>query len=880
MMLTDLLFRLRALFRREKVEDELDDELRFHVEQETEKYVTMGMTREEAARRVRLDFGGMEQVKEACREARGLYALEALWFDVRFATRMLRRNPGLSGIAVLTLALGIGANTAIFSVVHAVLLRPFSYPNPERLVILSERAPGLPVMYVSMADLDDWRAMNKSFESIEPYRITDVALTGLGDPQRLKLRQVSAGLFPMLGVKPILGRPFSAEDDQPNAKPVVLLSDTLWARQFGRDPAVLHKQLLFDGQASTVIGVVPSSRCHMGWRQTDAFTPLGLMGNLIGGPSHRDKHNGVAALGRLKPGITIHQVRHEMDAIAQRLDKQYPATNAGLGVNVDPLLEYIVGDARSPLLLLTGAVALVLLIACANVANLLMSQTVVRRREIAVRSALGAGAARLARQQICGSLLLALLGGAVGLLVAFGATRILGHLAAASIPRLDEVSVDGTVLLFTFGVSLLTGIVFGVLPTLMALRTDPNEVLKDSGHGSHSGLARMSLRRFLAAGELALSLVLLVCTALTIKSLLYLANADLGFQPQGVLVASLNLPGTRYPSNDIRAKFIGKLVERIATLPGVQAAGFFDLLGGSQTDFRVEGRPEPEAGNEPYVEISSITPQTLQALGVELLQGRHFNSKDVGTAPRVCIIDDALANRYWPGGSAVGKRVDFDLAAAPRGWWKVVGVVHHLQLYGAAEKAALPIVFFPFQQYPHSSGRVLVRSDEDKSTLEPMMRGVLYSLDPDLPLYNVLPMAELTDTYVAPQRLLATLLSVFAGIALFLATVGAYGVMAYMVAGRASEIGVRRALGATPRDILQLVLNQGVWLATTGLVVGVIISLALGRFITPMLFGVKANDPMIFASAGAGLMVLAMTVSLIPAQRAMRLNQLEALRHE
>ena len=473
-MLTDLWYRMRALLWRGAVEGELDDELRFHVERQIEKYMGQGMTREEAQRRTRLDFGGLEQVKEECRDARGLRFIETLWYDFRFAWRMLRRSPGFTVVALLTLALGIGANTAIFSVVNAVLLRPFAYPHSDRLVGLSESEPGLPLMYISMPDLDDWRARNTVFESLEGFRGANAALTGQGDPQRLEIRQVSAGFFPMLGIRPILGRPFTADDDRPDARPVVLLSDSFWAREFGSDRAILYKQLMLDGRAYTVIGVIPSSQCHMTWRHTDAFTPLGLMAGIIGGPEHRDRHAGVWAYGRMKPDVTLAQARAEMESIQSQLDQRYPKTNAGLGVNVKPLLQDLVRDAQRPLLLLTVAVTMVLLIACANLANLLMSRALVRRRELAVRVALGAGAGRLARQHLCESILLAVLGGAAGLGVAYVATFSLGRLAASSFPRIEDVSIDGTVLLFTLGVSLLAGIVFGVFPALTALRVNPD----------------------------------------------------------------------------------------------------------------------------------------------------------------------------------------------------------------------------------------------------------------------------------------------------------------------------------------------------------------------------------------------------------------------
>ncbi len=878
---------LRRLWRsRSRRKDELDEEIQSHLRMAAEDRVDRGEAPDEVQDAVLREFGNVALVEDVTHDVWGWRWLEELRYDLRFALRTLRKNRGFTAVALLTLTLGIGANTAIFSVINAVLLRPLPYPHSDRLVYLSEWSPEIRFMYISMADFNDWRVRNTVFESVGGYRSADVTLTSIGEAQRLHVRQVTDGFFSTLSVKPLLGRLLTARDDKVEAEPVVVLGEAFWAREFNRDPRVLGQRLNLDGELYTVIGVVPNSHWHLGWPEVDAFTSLGRL-QYAPGFAHRDDHHGVYAYARLKPGVSFEQAREQMWAIARQLAQEYPQTNSGVSVNMMPLLPGLVEYVRRPLLLLMAAVALVLLITCVNVANLLTSLVIVRRQEIAIRCALGAGAARLARQFLCESVLLALMGGAAGLVVAYcstgSASAALVHLASSTVPRAEDISIDRPVLLFTLVISLLAGIAFGTMPALAAYRIDPNQTLMDSGRISTSGLSRAGVRGFLVAAELALSLVLLVATGLTIKSFLHVVQQDLGFRADGVLTASLSLPPLQYRDDSQKRLLVQQLVERVAALPGVKTVGFkFPLLGAAESHFLVEGRPKPEPENVPYTEFSSVTPGALEAMGVQILRGRYFNADDKADSEPVCIIDDLLASEYWPGESAIGKRVAIEAPVAPNGfgpWRTVVGVVHHVQYHGG-DWPTLAGTYLPYTQYPSSRGSLAVLSGTEQSSLEPMLRDVLHSLDPNLALYDVRSLAEFMDEDLASRKLIVVLLSILAGIALLLAMLGSYGVMAYMVTGRTHEIGLRRALGAKPQDVLRLILGQGMRLIILGTSVGIIAALALTRVMRSLLFGVSTTDPLTFAGVVVLLVLVALAACYIPARKAVGLNPLDALRHE
>jgi putative ABC transport system permease protein len=872
---------IEQLFRRRRMQGDLSEEIREHLEEKVEELVEGGMPREEAVFEARRQFGGVTQIEERSRETWQWPSIESIFADIRYGLRMLRKHPGFTVVAVLTLAIGIGANTAIFSVVNTVLLRPLPYPHADRIVYLSEWSQEVPDMSIAMANFADWQKMNTVFESLVAYRAENLNLTGQGEPQRLAIREVTAGLFPTLGVEPILGRELTPDDDKPGAEPVILLSDSLWARNFGRDPSVLGRRLNLDGELFTVIGVLPSSHFHPSWRQFDAFTSLGRLKNVIGGPKRRDEHPGIYAYGRMKPGVTVEQARADMIAIAAQLGKQYKS-NVGSSVVVMPLLDAVVEDVRPSLLVLMGAVGFVLLIACANVANLMTSRATERRREVALRCALGASGARLARQFLCESILLALIGGALGLVVAYCTTTTLAQMAAAAVPRIQDVAIDRRVLTFTFAVSVLTGIVFGVFPALTAYRSDPNEVLKSSSTAGGS-LAHMNFRNVLAAAEIAISLVLLVGAGLTLKSLYRIVQADAGFDTNGVLAASFSMPDNQYKTDEQKRLLVQQLVEKASALPGVTAAGFKNpLLGGNQTGFMVEGRPKPEPGKAPSTEIARVTPGAMEAMGIRLLQGRFFDAGDNEQSMKVLIIDEKMARQSWPGEDPIGKRMLVMLGPEPHGaipWMTVVGVVRQVKNYGVDQPTRVE-AFVPNALFPGSGGNLVLRSQQDPEHLVSAVRRTLHSLDPNMPLFNVRTLREVSEENVAPRKLSVLLLSLFSAIALVLAVLGIYGVMAYVVVGRTREIGLRIALGAKPGDVLGLVLGQGARVALSGVVAGVVASLALTHLMRSLLFQVSATDPVTFGAVAVLLSGTAVLACYIPARAAMGLDPVSTLRYE
>jgi len=807
----------------------------------------------------------------------------SLWQDLRFAARVLRKNPGFTAVAVLAVALGVGANTTIFSAVNALLLKPFSYPNTDRLVMVWEK--GLDGSFqrgsVSPANYAEWRQQTNSFDQLAAYHPQFFNLTEGDQPERIAGVKVTPNLFAALGVDAERGRTFAAEEGEAGREQVALVKHSLWQRRFGSDPDFVGKTVRLDGKTYTVVGIMPKD-FDFPWGTSELWVPLAFTAEE---GRNRFSHY-LQVAGLLKPGASAEQAHAEVGAVAERLRRQHPDSHAGRTAFVETLTASFTRGSRMHLTILLFMVAFVLLLACANVANLLLVRASSRQRELAVRAALGASRARLVRQLLTESLLLALAGGALGLFLSVWGVDFISQGIPPTftqyIPGWKNLRVDSTVLLFTLAASVLAAVIFGIFPALQATRTNLNESLKEGGKsGASGGLRGNRARSLLVVFEVAISLVLLACAGLTIRSFVGMLTADLGLRPDGVLTMEMALPRAAYPEKSQRVAFYEQLVARAKALPGVSEAAVVNFLpmsrsGTSSSYFEIEGRPAFEKGREPYAEWRVVTPGYFEAAGTPLLEGRGFTERDDEQAVLVCIVTESLARRYFPGG-ATGQRLIVNKDEGP---WEIVGVAADTKDEDFDVEPELGF-FRPMRQDPWWAMGLLVRTaGGDATALAPAVRGELRALDPELPVYNVRTLRDIVDETLSTHRLMVIMLGFFALGALILAAVGLYAVVSYTVAQRTHEIGIRMALGAQGGDVLRLVLWQGFVLALAGLGAGLVLALLATRVMTSILQGVSATDPLVFGGVSFVLGLAALLACYVPARRATRVDPMVALRHE
>jgi putative ABC transport system permease protein len=807
--------------------------------------------------------------------------MTTLWQDVRFGLRMMAKKPGFTFVGVLALALGIGANTAIFSVVKAVLLSPLPYTNPERLVWIWETNPGadIKVEDASMPNFNDWRTQSQSFEEMAAFTKWAATLTSDGEPERVPGSIVTSRFFSVLGVQPIMGRGITDEENGPKGARVVVLSYGLWQRRFGGNPRVVGQTVKLNGTPYEVIGVMPQGFKEPLPTQRNAaemWIPLPM--NLA--PEVR-RSDFLSVIGRLKPNVTLEQARAEMNTITARLAQQYPESNTGWSAIILPLRERITGDVRPAMWVLVGVVGFLLLIACANVANLLLARSAARQQEIAVRRALGADRFRLIRQFLTESILLALSGGAVGMILAMWGVELLVRLSPANIPRLDEVRLNWQVLLFTLAVSLLTGIIFGLIPALHATNPNLTEALKEGGRSSTEGVRGARLRNALVVGEIAIALVLLVGAGLMIKSFMRLQGVDPGFKPERILAVDVALPSAKYKEEAQEVAFWNELLGRVQRLPGVErtsAVVTLPFTGGSIISFLVEGRPEPPPNTVQDAEYRVVTPGYFDTMSIPLVRGNAFTDEHTSNSPAVAIINETMARRYFAGEDPIGKRINLgDPQKSP--WRTIIGVVRDIRQQGL-DKEPYPQMYSPYAQFPTRAMTLIVRTSASPSSLVPSIRGELSAMDKDQPLYNARTVEQVMSESIAKERFNMLLIAIFAVLGLVLASVGIYGVMSYTVAQRTHEIGVRMALGASTQDVLKMVVRQGMMLALFGTALGLVASFLLTRLMSSLLFNVSATDPLTYVLISLLLIAVALLACLIPALRATRVDPMVALRYE
>ncbi|HKT45985.1 MAG TPA: ABC transporter permease [Candidatus Acidoferrales bacterium] len=813
--------------------------------------------------------------------------MRTLWQDMQYGFRMLRKNPAFTAIAILTLALGIGANTALFSVVDGVLLNPLPYPHPEQLVMAYSKTPQFDEGSISYANFLDWQRNNRSFSALAAFRGNDLNLTGQGEAERLRGYMISADFFRVLGVQAERGRTFTSEEDQPGAAPVALISSGLWKRKFGGSENIVGSKMELNGTLYTIVGVIPGS-FQLRSLPRDVYTPIGQWND----PTFRDRRisMGTNAIGRLKSGVTQNQAQSDMDAIAQSLAAAYPEANHESGIKLVGLKKDLVGDIQPFLLVLLGSVAFVLLIACANVANLLLARSTARRREFAVRAAMGASPGRVIRQLLTESVMLALAGGALGLLIAWWGTKAVLSTLPQALPRAKEIGIDAQVLLFTLGISLLAGIVFGLAPALRGWRTDLQETLKEGGRGG-SG-ARNRTQRVFVVVEMAMAVVLLIGAGLMIRSLVLLLNVNPGFNAKNVLTFDVSIPPAVGQNPALIRTALRGLQTTVQSVPGVVAAsvtgGSLPMNGDSEIPFWLAGQPKPATDAEMnWTIFYMVQADYAKAMGIPLKQGRFLNNQDTEHTPMVTVIDESFAKKYFPNQDPVGKRIHVGLLDSEA---EIVGVVGHVKHWGLDADAknnlqaqcylALLQLQDKFMPLAANGVSMAIRTAGAPDAMAGTIRQALQAANSEQVIFDVSSMEEIIAQSLAARRFSMILLGLFAGLALILSSVGIYGVVSYLVGQRVHEIGTRMALGAQESDVLRLVVGEGGKMALIGVGVGLAAAFGLTRLMAQMLYGVSAYDPATFGGVAVLLMGVALAACYIPARRAMRVDPVVALRYE
>jgi predicted permease len=880
-----------SFWHRQKRESELDEEIQSHLQMAAQDRADRGETPEQARRSARRELGNVGLIKDVTREMWGWASLERFLEDLRYGMRMLAKSPGFAAVAVLTLALGIGANTALFSVVNGVLLKPLPYAHPEQLVALSESKPNFETGSISFVNFRDWQKDNRTFSGMAISRGYNFNLTGLGEAQQLRARFITSDFFAVLGVNPLIGRTFAPHEDDIGAAPIALVSEELWRQKLNSSSEALGTTLSLDGMGYTVVGVIPASfDLSLGsFRNIDVYLPVGQWSNPL--LSKRGAGLGFHGIGRLKPGVTIEQARADMAQVSGSLSAAYPDTNTGIGATLRPLKDTMIGEVSKLLLVLLAAVGFVLLIACVNVANLMLARTSARSREFAIRAAMGAGQARLVRQLLTESLLLAALGGALGALLAGWGTRAALRLLAEGLPRASEVRLDARVLLFTAIITVGCGIFFGLAPALKTGARNLHDTLKEGGRGA-SGLRNRAQGIFVVA-EMAMALVLLISAGLMLRSLTALWHINPGFDSRNVLTFGVALPPSMRTASarSIRAA-LRNVDQQLKAAPGVQAVSLSWAavpLGSDDEDlFWIEGHPKPATDNDMNWSLSYVVEEDyLQVMGIALERGRFFTAQDNENSSRVIVVDDVFARKYFPDQDPIGQHVFLQNKG---GRAEIVGVVGHVKQWGLVSddnESLRAELYLPYMQLPDpamllswSGTGVMVRYDKTARNMGDSLRSAVKGIGGEYVMSRTQTMQEIISDSLASQRFSMSVLGIFALLALLLASVGIYGVVSYLVGQRTQEIGIRMALGAKQRDVLYMVLRDGMKMVLAGVILGCVAALGLTHLMASLLFGVRATDPLTFSGVAILLATVALAACYIPARRAMRVDPMVALRYE